>query len=111
MTSLRDRVLEKSGGHCWYCGDYIAEKAWHMDHFIAKRRYSGSDPDCIENRVPSCAPCNLFKSVYSLEDFRQEISKQTERANKSVNFRTAKRFGLIEIIDKPVVFWFEAQDK
>lgn len=39
---------------------------------------------------------------------RKEISYQIERARAySVNFRTAERFGLIEIVDKPVVFWFE----
>ncbi|EPC3581060.1 HNH endonuclease, partial [Citrobacter braakii] len=25
----------------------------------------------------------------------------------SVNFRTAERFGLVEVVEKPVVFWFE----
>jgi hypothetical protein len=39
---------------------------------------------------------------------RKEISQQVERARTySVNFRTAERFGLVEIVDKPVVFWFE----
>lgn len=44
-------------------------------------------------------------SVRLLSD---EIKKQTDRARKSsVNFRTSERFGLIELVDKPVVFWFE----
>lgn len=39
---------------------------------------------------------------------RREIEKQIERARAySVNFRTAERFGLVEVIEKPVVFWFE----
>lgn len=66
--------------------------------------------DNEENKVPSCPPCNLFKSTFSVEGFRREIKEQVERArNSSVNFRTAERFGLIQTKDEPVVFWFEKQ--
>ncbi len=62
----------------------------------------------IENLFPACAPCNLFKGALSVEGMRKEISRQVERARAySVNFRTAERFGLIEVTEKPVVFWFE----
>lgn len=64
--------------------------------------------DTLENQFPACAPCNLFKTSYSLEMFRKQISLQVERGRKSsVNFRTAERFGLVEVVEKPVVFWFE----
>ena len=64
--------------------------------------------DTIDNIVPACAACNLFKGVFSVEDFRAEILIQTERARKkSVNFRTAERFGLIKETNNNVVFWFE----
>lgn len=57
---------------------------------------------------PSCAPCNLLKTTYSLEMFRKQVSLQVERGRRSsVNFRTAERFGLISVVNKPVVFWFE----
>ncbi|MCW9331481.1 hypothetical protein N5I42_27170, partial [Klebsiella pneumoniae] len=43
--------------------------------------------------------------------FREQIAHQPERAQAySVNFRTAQRFGLVTVIEKPVVFWFEAYD-
>lgn len=64
--------------------------------------------DCPENLVPACAPCNLLKTTYSLETFRMQIALQVERGRRhSVNFRTAERFGLIQVMNKPVVFWFE----
>ena len=67
--------------------------------------------DIEENKVPACAPCNLFKSTFSVEEFRQEIQRQVERARKSsVNFRTSERFGLIKEIDKKVTFWFETNN-
>lgn len=46
--------------------------------------------------------------TYSLEMFRKQVSLQVERGRRSsVNFRTAERFGLISVVNKPVVFWFE----
>lgn len=110
----RGVVWKKSNGKCWYCGVSLPEKGWHADHFEPVYRQGGElwkpDNDVIENIVPACAPCNLFKSVFSAEEFRQEIYFQADRARKtSVNFRTAERFGIIEINDKPVVFWYEQQ--
>jgi hypothetical protein len=62
----------------------------------------------LDNLFPACAPCNLLKSVYSLEGFRKEIGMQVERARKySVNFRTAERFGMVQVVPVPVVFFFE----
>lgn len=67
-----------------------------------------AEADCPENIFPSCAPCNLLKTTYSLEMFRKQVSLQVERGRRSsVNFRTAERFGLISVVNKPVVFWFE----
>lgn len=119
----RQLVFDKSSGHCWYCGCEL-KKGWHVDHLEPIRRYksirateTGSEffdtcerphLDTIENMVPACAKCNLFKGGFSLEGFREEISFQVDRSREySVNFRTAERFGLIEIISKPVQFWFE----
>jgi hypothetical protein len=118
-------VFNKSGGLCWYCGCELPEKGWHADHFEAIRRYKDfkitdegikhfttcENPhlDVIENMVPSCRPCNLFKSTFSIEEFRLELSYQVERARKySVNFRAAERFGIIKIDSKPIEFWFES---
>ena len=117
-------VWNKSNGACWYCGCKLPEKGWHADHIEPIRRFkdmkitdtgvehfmSCDNPhlDTIENMVPACKKCNLFKGVFSVEEFRREITYQVERARSySVNFRTAERFGLIEVVSKPVKFWFE----
>lgn len=110
----RKLVFAKSDGRCWYCGCDLPEKGWHADHMDAVYRQAPGtwkpQNDVIENIVPACAPCNLFKSVFSVEDFRREIAAQIERARKSsVNFRTAERFGLLEVTSAPVVFWFEQE--
>jgi hypothetical protein len=64
--------------------------------------------DNITNMVPACAPCNLFKSTFTVEHFRAEIGEQVARGRKtSVNWRTAERFSQIVATPAPVVFWFE----
>ena len=124
----RAELRMKFGGRCAYCGCELPEKGWHADH--VEPIYRGRDfnrtitddgkleftsrvaereaLDVAENMVPACKQCNLFKGGYTVEGFREQIAHQTERARAySVNFRTAERFGLVEVVDKPVVFWFE----
>ncbi|EHR2859980.1 HNH endonuclease [Salmonella enterica subsp. enterica serovar Typhimurium] len=125
----RERLRMKFGGRCAYCGCELPEKGWHADHVqavlrksercmkaaekgIFRLKFTGDvfrpEADCPENIFPSCAPCNLLKTTYSLEMFRKQVSLQVERGRRSsVNFRTAERFGLISVVNKPVVFWFE----
>ncbi|MDD1193722.1 HNH endonuclease [Klebsiella pneumoniae] len=114
-------------------GCELKEKGWHADHvepvrrdFDIVRAPQGSrvshvarsngrvfhpDRHDLDNLFPACSACNLFKATYSIEGFREQIAHQPERAQAySVNFRTAQRFGLVTVIEKPVVFWFEAYD-
>lgn len=131
----RQIVWNKSEGFCWYCGCHIPlESRWHADHLEPVIRQLTSVPNpagsmythklvcngemykpenhTIENMVPACAPCNNFKFTFPLEDFRQELEAQIERARKSsVNFRNCERFGLIEVKPAKVVFWFERMGK
>lgn len=129
LTKKQRAVLrEKFGGRCAYCGCGLPEKGWHADHVeavlrkwefgelqsngirrtVATGEHFRPENDAIENLFPACASCNLFKATFTVESFRQEITKQADRARAySVNFRTAERFGLVEVNDKPVVFWFE----
>lgn len=136
LTKLqRAELRQKFGGRCAYCGGKLPEKGWHADHVEAalrkwefgERQSSGTrrtvatgefwrpENDSLENLFPACAPCNLFKATFSVETFREQIAAQAERARQySVNFRTAERFGLVEVKYTPVVFWFEraeAQEK
>ena len=125
----REELRMKFGGRCAYCGCELPEKGWHADHVepvlrksevcmkaaekgIFRLKATGElynpDAETQENLFPACAPCNLLKTCYPLETFREQVSLQVERArNSSVNFRTAERFGLIAVVERPVVFWFE----
>ena len=120
----RQQVWDKSNGFCWYCGCNLPEKGWHVDHVEPIGRYKNIKItengvkhintceklhlDTIENMVPTCSKCNLFKAAWNIEQFRSELIDQVERARQySVNFRNAERYGLIQVTNKPVIFWFE----
>ena len=66
------------------------------------------EKDVIENMAPSCFSCNSYKHSMSLETFRKQVGLLVERLNKSfTQYKIAKRFGLIEEKQNPVVFYFE----
>ena len=114
---LRQRVYLKYGGRCAYCGCKLncgPSTHMHVDHFIPVQRGDlGSKErikkaENIEKLNPACGRCNRYKSTMSLEIFREEISKQVERARKkSWNFRIAEDYGLVEPTGASVVFYFE----
>ncbi len=68
--------------------------------------------DCIENMMPSCPSCNHYKHSADLETFRMVLTNTVRGLNKnSTQYKFAKRYGLVEEIIKPVVFYFETLEK
>ena len=102
---LREQAYNKTNGFCWYCGSDITENNFEVDHIHPK--YRGGLDD-IKNLSPSCRACNRLKTVFTVEEFREQIQLQVIRGiNTSLNMRTAIRFNQIEITYDPVVFYFE----
>lgn len=126
-------VFNKYGGRCAYCGEEL-QKGWHVDEIepvrrsweyvkdehgnriwdASKREYKTKlmvmHPERfnIENQMPSCASCNINKHSDSLEDFRKMISGFIASLNRdSVQYKIAKRYGLIKEQVKPIIFYFE----
>lgn len=100
----REKVRAKYGGRCAYCGDLLGDR-FQIDHIDPK--YIGGKDD-LENLNPSCARCNNWKQTFSIEQFRNEIQRQTERLAKyQSGYRLAKDFGLILETGVPIKFWFE----
>lgn len=110
---MREAIHGKYGGRCAYCGQEITLKQMHVDHveplfrgWVDKPERAGSDD--VANLTPACAPCNLWKSTYTVEEFRQQIGLQAARLRKKQGgFRMAERFGQIIETGRPVKFWFE----
>jgi len=111
-------VWEKYDKKCAYCGVDLEYKKMQVDHIEPKFRGFTDDAiksynrtrgeDNLTNLNPSCARCNRWKSTYTLEQFRTEISKQCERLKRDSNqYRMALDYGLIKETSKDVVFWFE----
>jgi 5-methylcytosine-specific restriction endonuclease McrA len=121
MNKARKKIWDKSGGKCWYCGCQLPEKGWHADHFYPIRRnwWDGAEEKCVnpqhdteENKVPSCAPCNILKGSDMPETFRRTIKNFVHSLNNYHNqYKFAKKFGLVEETNIEVKFWFESERK
>lgn len=62
----------------------------------------------IDNQMPSCPSCNINKHSMSLEEFRGLIKGFINSLSRdSVQYKIAKRYGLITETDIPVLFYFE----
>lgn len=127
----RKQVFEKYHGHCAYCGCMLPEKGWHIDHVKPVRRLyedvsieskgewkrvcvgmGKPKLDCLDNCMPSCASCNINKHGYSIEEFRKNISGYLNSLNlRMVQYKMAKKYGLVVETNQPVVFYFETPNK
>ena len=119
---MKTKIWEKYGGRCAYCGCVITIKQMQIDHIIPKSHYSEEHgclivnarkfteygPNDIQNLNPACRPCNHRKSAHPLEEFRGEVKAQVQRLRRDSNqFRLAERFGLVSVVEVPVIFYFE----
>lgn len=118
MKINRQEVYDKCDGHCAYCGEEITIKQMQVDHIephwhtlteqqaIRAKIVKGSHN--IDNLNPSCARCNKWKSTYDLETFRKVVQNSISRLERDTpNFRLARDYGLLEVKEIPVVFYFE----
>lgn len=129
----RQIIFNKFGGRCGYCGCDLG-KGWHVDEVLpivrgweyikdesGQRVYDNKKHDYkkrttiqfperlnIDNQMPACASCNILKSSQSLEGFRSSIAQFINSLNSYTNqYKIAKRYGLVEETNKPVIFYFE----
>ena len=74
--------------------------------------YTHSERMHIDNQMPTCASCNINKHSMSLEEFRSMIAGFMKHLNEvNTQYKIAKRYGLVQEISKPVVFYFETISK
>jgi hypothetical protein len=118
----RLKVLDKYGGKCAYCGCDVNIKTFQVDHIQPVYRgstqkemdyYGVTKGDhSITNLNPSCKSCNASKSTFTIEKWRIELSLKTSRIRRDVSsFSIVERFGLIEVLDSEVKFYFEKEVK
>lgn len=96
----RSRAYALTGGRCFYCGQPICQE-FHLDHFNPKSK-GGKN---IDNLVPSCPDCNLYKSDLTIEQFREKISSSL---TNSIHGRMLGKYYGIK--PRQVKFFFEEVD-
>ncbi len=116
----RQKIFNKYGGHCAYCGRKITIKSFQVDHIWPKQLShwkKESDPNREENLNPSCRKCNLHKRGWRLDNpdfpsnsWRYELSQQIDRLRKNAQFDRALRFGQVIIAETPITFYYEKID-
>lgn len=121
MKINRQEVYDKCNGRCAYCGNEITIKQMQVDHkeplfrnhtdeqLKWYKRERGTDD--MDNLLPSCARCNKWKDTFTLEKFREIVQTSIDRLERDTpNFRLARDYGLIEVKQIPVVFYFERKN-
>lgn len=68
----RIKILNKSNGRCFYCGDDIKKGNCEIDHFLP---FSIHRDGTTDNLVASCKTCNRMKSNGTIEDLRVRLEK------------------------------------
>lgn len=116
----RKAVYEKYGGHCAYCGCELDYKDMQVDHVDSCYRNdpesktgnevkkSADELNQLDNLMPSCRMCNFYKSVSTLEAFRKRVQETLlPNVRRPFQFRLAEKYGLVEVHEKPIRFYFE----
>lgn len=109
--------LRKSVGGNWVTKDTGVEPTEqdiiNGNHMVVPRKtipngFHKPHNDVLENMMPSCPSCNIYKHSADLETFRRIISNGPVGLNKqSAQYRFGKRFGLIKETGIDVKFYFE----
>lgn len=110
-SAHRMRILDKSGGACWYCGAEIDAATMHMDHLVPLKQ---GGRDALDNIVPACPTCNMSKGSKSIEEWRVKAGRKY--VYQDVPWFSAAQVAWLEgqgfqFPPIPyVVFWFESHD-
>lgn len=101
----RQAVLQKTNGHCAYCGIELGSTEFQVDH-VVPLRLGGKDE--MENMLPICRSCNHYKRGNSLEGWRRMLEQTPEVLRRdNYTYRQAVKFGLVTPTPKSVKFYFE----
>lgn len=112
---VRLEVYEKCNHRCAYCGCELEYKDMQVDHIKSiysnmdyKQTMTEQEMYSIENLLPACRQCNFYKSVFTLEVFRERLqTTMIKNLRKNLGYRLAVKYGLVEEKIKPIIFYFE----
>lgn len=88
--------------------EYLDGKIVKVDVPPEKIGLDRPENDTLDNLFPACQQCNIDKHCMSLEGWRGVVQEKVAVCRRNYSaFRHAERFGLVQEIKIPVVFWFE----
>ena len=118
----RMAVYEKYHGHCAYCGCELAYKDMQVDHVDPCYRNdpesktgnevkkSADELNQLDNLMPSCRMCNFYKGTGTPEMLRNKLQEcLLPNTIRPFQFRLAQKYGLVEVHEKPIRFYFETE--
>jgi 5-methylcytosine-specific restriction endonuclease McrA len=123
----RDKVFNKYGGKCAYCGCDL-DNTWQVDHAISKfYSFMIEDINHISNLMPACKKCNHYKRSLCIDrtdthigfrDYLKSFHKRLAKLPKNTQVKRtqqrkiymqdiADRYGIT--VEKPFsgIFYFE----
>lgn len=123
----REALRQMFDGRCAYCGQPLGDR-WHADHvehverqmkwaprgdigtsrLVSTGKVHRPERDTFENLMPACPPCNIDKSVFSIEEWRKKLHQSCRvLSDHQPTYRHAVRFGLVQETGARIVFHFE----
>lgn len=110
MKIDRQKVYEKYGCKCGYCGRDLKIKEMQVDHITPqcmRNNYLDTDINDFINLMPTCRRCNHYKRGDNLEQFRRKMKTLHERVCSHYIGKVALDFGIVKITPFSGRFYFE----
>ena len=111
--ALRQRVHQKFGGRCAYCGSVLEYKAMQVDHYLPQcrekfyARRCKKDVHAEEKLMPACRRCNHYKRARTPKQFRELMTTLHERLEAIYILKVAVDFGMATVKPFDGKFYFE----
>lgn len=110
---LRQKLWERYGGRCAYCGRSIAYKEMQVDHYYPQckekfylRRFK-IDVHAEANLMPTCRRCNHYKRARTPKQFKELMHTLHERIEAIYILKVAVDFGMVTVQPFDGKFYFE----
>lgn len=111
--AIREKVYNKFGGRCAYCGKPIEYKNMQVDHYLpqCRQRFYANrfqkDVHAEANLMPACRRCNHYKRARTPKQFRELMATLHERIESIYIMKVAIDFGIAEVKPFDGKFYFE----
>lgn len=76
------------------------------------KKMSLDDANSVDNLLPACRSCNLYKSTMPLEKFRQNLTeKMLQTLQQDFRYKMLLQYGIIQESVHPIKFYYEGINK